>query len=60
MLVGKRIGFSGTPSDLLPQEMGECDYAAGDFGMMLDTVLNPKIVTKEFMPVSIADASVEY
>ena len=26
----KRIGFSGTPSDLLPMELGKCDYETGD------------------------------
>ena len=26
MLIGRRVGFSGTPSDLLPKEMGACDY----------------------------------
>ena len=29
MLVMKRVGFSGTPSDLLPQELGRCDYETG-------------------------------
>lgn len=26
MLVAKRVGFSGTPSDLLPVELGHCEY----------------------------------
>lgn len=38
MLVGRRVGFSGTPSDLLPKELGECDYETGDDGKMLSTV----------------------
>ena len=35
MLFGTRIGFSGTPSSLLPLEMGDCVYAQGDDGKML-------------------------
>ena len=38
MLVGRRVGFSGTPSDLLPKELGACDYETGDDGKMLSTV----------------------
>ena len=38
MLVGRRVGFSGTPSDLLPREMGRCEYETGDDGKMLTTV----------------------
>lgn len=43
MLVGRRVGFSGTPSDLLPIELGQCDYETGDDGKMLSTVLSPSI-----------------
>jgi hypothetical protein len=50
MLVGRRVGFSGTPSDLLPKEMGRCDYATGDDGKILVTILDPKISTYEFLP----------
>ena len=45
LLVGKRVGFSGTPSDLLPLELNQCDYARGDDGKMLTTVLNEEIVS---------------
>ena len=51
MLVGKRVGFSGTPSDLLPQELGRCDYETGDDGMMLTTVLDRNVASFEFMQV---------
>ena len=40
MLVGRRVGFSGTPSDLLPLEMGKCDYETGDDGKMITTVID--------------------
>lgn len=49
MLVGRRVGFSGTPSDLLPQELGKCDYETGDDGMMLSTCLNRDIASYEFI-----------
>lgn len=29
ILFGQRIGFSGTPSDLMPRELGQCDYEPG-------------------------------
>jgi len=49
MLVEKKIGFSGTPSDLLPVEMGRCDYETGDDGKMLGTVLDPNITSFSFV-----------
>lgn len=49
MLVGRRVGFSGTPSDLLPDELGRCDYETGDDGMMLSTVLDRKVASHEFI-----------
>jgi hypothetical protein len=53
MLVGRRVGFSGTPSDLLPQELGRCDYEKGDDGMMLSTVLDRKVASYQYLQVSI-------
>lgn len=32
MLFARRVGFSGTPSDLLPLELGSCEYQKGDDG----------------------------
>ena len=49
LLVGRRLGFSGTPSDLLPLELGQCDYARGDDGKMLTTVLNKDIVSCTYL-----------
>lgn len=48
---GKRVGFSGTPSDLLPEELGRCDYETGDDGMMLTTVLDRRVASYELLPV---------
>ncbi len=33
ILFGQRIGFSGTPSDLMPRELGQCDYEPGTWGV---------------------------
>lgn len=30
LLFERRLGFSGTPSDLLPVEMGKCHFEDGD------------------------------
>ena len=51
MLVGKRVGFSGTPSDLLPEEKGRCYYETGNDGMKSTTVLNHEIATYEFLTI---------
>lgn len=50
MLVGRRVGFSGTPSDLLPKELGKCDYETGDDGKMLTTVLDSSVAAFDFLP----------
>jgi hypothetical protein len=49
MLVKRRVGFSGTPSDLLPREMGACEYETGDDGKMLTTVLDPNVMSYELL-----------
>ncbi|CAE7753512.1 unnamed protein product [Symbiodinium sp. KB8] len=38
ILFGQRIGFSGTPSDLMPRELGQCDYEPGSEGEMVSTM----------------------
>jgi Ca2+-binding EF-hand superfamily protein len=42
-LFRRRLGFSGTPSDLLPLEFGGCHYQAGDDGRMLAVLTSPDI-----------------
>lgn len=37
--------------DLLPQELGRCDYETGDDGMMLTTVLDREVASHEILPV---------
>lgn len=41
----RRIGFSGTPSDLLPYELGKCDYEPGTDGKLLHTLTSPLIMS---------------
>ncbi len=54
MLFKRRIGFSGTPSDLLPSELGKptvtnkkggCAYEEGTDGAILNTLNDPDIVS---------------
>lgn len=49
LLFSRRIAFSGTPSSLLPLEMGECIYQMGDDAKMLRTVTNPLVVSHHLL-----------
>lgn len=40
-----RLGFSGTPSDLLPVELGKCNYDEGVDGELLHVLTSPRVVT---------------
>lgn len=44
MLFGRRLGFSGTPSDLLPVELGSCHYERGSDGRVLSVLTSPEHV----------------
>lgn len=44
MLFGRRIGFSGTPSDILPLELGSCQYERGSDGRVAHYLTSPSIV----------------
>eukprot|EP00965_Chrysotila_dentata_P036651 1220374-Pleurochrysis_carterae.AAC.1 len=50
MLFGARLAFSGTPSDLLPVELGKCRYEEGDDARMLAVLTDPQVVRHEVMP----------
>ena len=45
MLFRSRLGFSGTPSDLLPLELGKCHYERGSDGKMLTLLTSPEVVS---------------
>eukprot|EP00967_Tisochrysis_lutea_P022389 scaffold25495_cov30-Tisochrysis_lutea.AAC.5 len=49
ILIPLRLGFSGTPSSLLPLEMGKCRFAQGVEAQILSTMTNPSIVS--FFPL---------
>ena len=44
MLFGRRLGFSGTPSDLLPLDLGRCGYERGSDGKMLHVLTDPEVI----------------
>jgi hypothetical protein len=50
MLFEQRLGFSGTPSDLLPVELGRCHYEKGSDGKMLHLLTSPKVLSHELLP----------
>lgn len=49
ILFPKRIGFSGTPSDLLPMELGKCDYERGSDGKMISIMTNKEVCSVEHL-----------
>ena len=57
MLFGRRIGFSGTPSNLMPIDLGECQYEPGSDGKIMHYLTSSSIVTAqvldEFSPHSL-------
>lgn len=50
LLFGKKIGFSGTPSDILPQELGSCQYERGSDGKVVHYLTSPDIAKIEMVP----------
>eukprot|EP00954_Amorphochlora_amoebiformis_P010951 855391-Amorphochlora_amoeboformis.AAC.1 len=47
MLFPRRIGFSGTPSDLMPVELGSCDYEVGADGSMFYALTSTTICSHQ-------------
>ena len=50
MLFGRRIGFSGTPSDILPRELGGCHYERGSDGQVVHYLTSPRVVGHMDLP----------
>jgi hypothetical protein len=50
LIFGCRLGFSGTPSDLLPVEFGSCVFEEGDDGKILSTLTSPQVVQVDCLP----------
>merc|ERR1712138_317070 len=51
LLFSRRLGFSGTPSNLLPVELGKCEHMKGDDAKMLHYLTAPSIVGTTRLPV---------
>jgi thiol-disulfide isomerase/thioredoxin len=47
----RRIGFSGTPSDLLPISLGQCGYECGSDGKMIHTLTDPSVTSTMDAPL---------
>ena len=47
MMFSRRIGFSGTPSDLLPIELGKCGYEKKSDGQMISVMTDPEVCSFE-------------
>lgn len=52
LLFQRRLGFSGTPSDLLPVELGTCHYEKGSDGKMIYFLTSPEVMSVTSLPVS--------
>ena len=49
MLFKCRLGFSGTPSTLLPLELGHTEYENGSDGKMIHVLTSPDVVSFEYI-----------
>jgi hypothetical protein len=49
LLFPRRVGFSGTPSDLLPVELGKCGYEQGSDGLMVQVLTDPRVCDFELV-----------
>jgi len=47
VLFRQRFGFSGTPSDLMPKELGECGYEEATEGKIMSVMTSPDVVSYE-------------
>ncbi|KAL1504687.1 hypothetical protein AB1Y20_008467 [Prymnesium parvum] len=49
LLFGMRLGFSGTLSDLLPEELGHCHFERGDDARMLHVLTDASVMSHEVL-----------
>lgn len=47
LLFSRRLGFSGTPSNLLPLDLGQCQYEPGSDGEILHVLTSPLVVSAQ-------------
>ncbi|RYG67654.1 DUF3645 domain-containing protein, partial [archaeon] len=50
LLFGKKIGFSGTPSDILPLELGSCHYERGSDGRVVEYLTSTNVMRTIAVP----------
>lgn len=60
MLFSRRVGFSGTPSDLLPEELGQCYYDEGVDGKIYhyltsDSIMSSRVLGTDWTVTKILD-----
>ena len=48
ILFGRRIGFSGTPSNLLPIDLGICEYEPCSDGKIIHVLTSPKVTSSAY------------
>jgi len=56
ILFGRRIGFSGTPSSLLPSHLLPCHFEHGSEAKILYTLTNPDITTESPLSKELEDS----
>jgi hypothetical protein len=56
MLFSVRLGFSGTPSDILPKQLGRCNYELGTDAEMIRVLTSSDVVTWNLAEHSEVDA----
>lgn len=52
LLFRQRLGFSGTPSDMLPVELGKCRYEKGSDAKMMFLLTSPQVVSHQVLASS--------
>ena len=50
LLFGNRIGFSGTPNDLLPVELGKCHFEVGVDGKIMNVLTSAEYSSSKLLP----------
>ena len=57
VLFGRRFGFSGTPSNLLPIDIGPCRFERGSEGRILRTLTDDAVTMAAPLTVAMAEAA---
>lgn len=59
MLFSVRLGFSGTPSDILPKQLGGCNYEPGTDAEMIRVLTSPDVIQCKLAENSEVDSLLE-